>query len=67
MAFIFIRRGGRTPSKLGYKRTLQLRSNLIRITQNQTGQTGRPSAVPILAANSIIFNAPLDAWQMYYV
>ena len=42
MVFIFIGRGGRTPSKSGYKRTLQLRSNLIRITEDQTGLTGRP-------------------------
>ena len=42
MVFIFIGRGGRTPSKSGYKRTLQLRSNLIRITQDQIGLTGRP-------------------------
>jgi len=26
--------------------------NLIRITQDQTGLTGRPSALPILAANT---------------
>ena len=51
MAFIFIEQGGRTPSKSNYKRTLQIKSNLIRITQDQIGLTGRPSAVPILAAN----------------
>ena len=51
MTFIFIGRGRRTPSKSGYKQTLQIKSNLIRITQDQTGLTGRPSALPILAAN----------------
>ena len=51
-SFIFIGRGGCTPSKSGYKRTLEIKSNLIRITQDQTaGQTGWPSAMPILAAN----------------
>ena len=52
MAFIFIGRGGHTPSKSGYKRTLQLKSNLIRITQDQAG---RPSAMTILAANIMLF------------
>ena len=45
MAFIFIGRGGRIPSKSGYKRTLQIKYNLIRITQDQTGLTGRSSVV----------------------
>ena len=43
MTFIFIGRGGRTPSKSSYKRTLQIRSNLIQITQ---------CTLPILAANT---------------
>ena len=51
MAFIFIGRGGRTPSKLDYKRTLQLRPNLTRITQDQTGLTGRPDRSAFSSAN----------------
>ena len=50
MAFIFIEQGGRTPSKSNYKRTLQIKSNLIRITQDQTGLTGWP----ILTANTVL-------------
>ena len=42
MAFVFIGQERRTPSKLGYKWTLQIKSNLIRNTQDQTGQTSRP-------------------------
>ena len=40
--FIFIGRGRRTFFKSGYKRTLQLRSNLIRITKDHTSLTSQP-------------------------
>ena len=53
MAFIFIGRRGRTPFKSDYKRTLQTKSNLIWITQDQTDLTGRPSTLLILAANTM--------------
>ena len=48
MVFIFIGRGGRTPSQSDYKRTLNYRSNSTRITQAQTGLTSRPRYWPIL-------------------
>ena len=68
MAFIFIGRGGRTPSKSGYKQILQLRSNLIRITQEQTGLTGRRRASsgsdrrdPVCSSTCVLANSASTA------
>ena len=43
VAFIFIGRGGHTPSKSSYKMTLKYRSNSTRITQTRAGLTGWPN------------------------
>ena len=51
VAFIFIGRGGRTPSKSGYKRTLNYNSNSTRITKAQTGRPDRSGRSASVFAN----------------